>query len=117
MRDGKFKLLSNHGGITPKFKILGKEIRYLTRSGGINIRFPPNYLPLEGLVNELIILNRTIKEDRVNVIYNHFLKFYIPAIVESFLYTLSFVNKEFSRSYYVQSVRTIMLRGTKFRFL
>ena len=46
-KKSRFKIFSNHDGITPKFKLLWKEIRYSRCAvGGINKQFLPKYLPL-----------------------------------------------------------------------
>jgi len=45
LRGARFKIISNHGGITTKFK-LGRIKILDAHEGGINKRVPQKYLPL-----------------------------------------------------------------------
>ena len=43
LRGTRFKVFSNHGGITAKLKLLGEEIKILEEAVGK--QFPPKYSP------------------------------------------------------------------------
>ena len=67
MEGASFKIFSNRGRITPKFKLLGEEIRYLKcAEGGKISTFRKNIYPCTTFVLEKVVAARKqVKESEM----------------------------------------------------